>query len=103
MLFITFLRLASGRWLLASGLWHLASGFWPLVSGFLWPLVPGLWVLASGLWSLASENARKSMKMGMNGSAMSPHGLIFDEDGAISCPMPPDTLPTPFGVVFMQF
>ena len=23
------------------------------------------------------------MKMAMNGSAMGPHGLIFDEDGAI--------------------
>ena len=43
------------------------------------------------------------MKMGMNGSAMSPHGLIFDEDGAISCPMPLDAFPTPFGVVFDLF
>ena len=47
MFFITFLCLASGRWLLAAGLWHLASGF-------LWPLVPGLWPLGSGFWPLVS-------------------------------------------------
>ena len=39
------------------------------------------------------------MDMGLNGSAMGPHGLIFEEDGAICCPMPLDTLPTPFKVV----
>ena len=50
-----------------------------------------------------SENVRKSMKMGLNGSAMGPHELIFDEDGAISCPMPPDALPTPFKVVLSPF
>ena len=43
------------------------------------------------------------MKMGLNGSAMGPHGLIFDEDGAISCPMPLDILPTPRGVVLKLF
>ena len=43
------------------------------------------------------------MKMGLNGSAMGPHGLIFDEDGAISCPMPLDTVPTPRRVVLRQF
>ena len=46
-----------------------------------------------------SENAWKSMNMVLNGSAMGPHGLIFNEDGAISCPMPPDPLPTPFKTV----
>ena len=45
----------------------------------------------------------KTMKMGLNGSAMGPHGLIFDEDGAISCPMPLDALPTPRGVVLGPF
>ena len=34
---------------------------------------------------------------------MGPHGLIFDEDEAISCPMPLDAFPTPFGVVFGSF
>ena len=43
------------------------------------------------------------MKMGLNGSAMSPHGLIFNEDEATGCPMPLETLPTPFGGVFEQF
>ena len=43
------------------------------------------------------------MNMGLNGSAVSPHGLIFDEDGAISCPMPLDALPTPFKVVLKPF
>ena len=42
-------------------------------------------------------------KLGTNGYAMGPHGLIFDEDGAISCPMPPDTLPMPFKVVLTPF
>ena len=50
-----------------------------------------------------SENARKSMNMGLNGSAMGPHGLILDEDGAISCPMPLDALPTSFKAVLSQF
>ena len=43
------------------------------------------------------------MKMGLNGSAMGPHGLILDEDGAISCPMPLDALPTPFKKVLNHF
>ena len=43
------------------------------------------------------------MNMVLNGSAMGPHGLIFDEDGAISCPMPLDALPTPFKVVLSSF
>ena len=50
-----------------------------------------------------SGNVQKSMKMGLNGSAMSPHGLIFDEDGAISCPMPLDALPTPRRAVLRPF
>ena len=45
----------------------------------------------------------KLTKMCLNGSAMSPHGLIFDEDGAKSCPMPLDALPTPGGVVLKPF
>ena len=49
------------------------------------------------------ENDNTSMKMGLNGSAMSPQGLIFDEDGAISCPMPLDALPTPFKAVLSPF
>ena len=43
------------------------------------------------------------MKMGLNGSAMGPHGLIFDEDGAISCPMPLDALPTSFKAILSSF
>ena len=43
------------------------------------------------------------MKMGLNGSAMGPHGLILDEDGAISCPMPLDALPTSFKFVLSKF
>ena len=43
------------------------------------------------------------MKMGLNGSAMGPHGLILDEDGAISCPMPLDALPISFKVFLNVF
>ena len=43
------------------------------------------------------------MKIAMNGSAMNPHGLIFDEDGAISCPMPLDALLMPFKGVLSTF
>ena len=50
-----------------------------------------------------SKNVRKSMNMGLNKSAMGPHRLIFDEDGAISCPMPLDALPTSFKAVLSQF
>ena len=32
-----------------------------------------------------------------------PTGLIFDEDGAKSCPMPLDALPTPFKAVLKPF
>ena len=45
----------------------------------------------------------KSMKMGLNGSAMGPHGLIFDEDEAISCPMPLNTFPMLFKGVLSPF
>ena len=50
-----------------------------------------------------SKHVRKSMNMVLNGSAMNPHGFIFDEDGAINCPMPLDALPTPVKVVLTQF
>ena len=43
------------------------------------------------------------MNTGVNGSAMGPHGLIFDEDGAISCPMPLNAFPTPFMAVLNPF
>ena len=43
------------------------------------------------------------MKMVPNGSAMGPHGLIFDEDGAISCLMPLDAFPAPFKAVLRPF
>ena len=43
------------------------------------------------------------MNMGMNGSAMGPHGHIFDEDGANSCPMPLDALPALFKAVLKPF
>ena len=49
------------------------------------------------------ENARKLMKMGLNGSAVGPHGLIFDEDEATACTMPLDVFPTPFRVVLGRF
>ena len=42
------------------------------------------------------------MKMGLNRVEVSPHGLIFDEDGATGCPMPLEPFPTPSGVVFKQ-
>ena len=41
--------------------------------------------------------------MGLNGVEVSPHGLIFDEDGATPCPMPLEDHLTPFGMVLMQF
>ena len=44
------------------------------------------------------ENVRKFMKIGLNGVAMSPHGLIFDEDEATGCPMPLEPFPTSFRV-----
>ena len=50
-----------------------------------------------------SKHVWKLMKMGLNRSAVSPHGLIFDEDGAKSRPMPLDALPTPRGVVLRPF
>ena len=43
------------------------------------------------------------MKIGLNGVEVSPHGLIFDEDGATGCTKPPEALPTPFGVVLSKF
>ena len=43
------------------------------------------------------------MKMVLNWVAVRPHGLIFNEDGAMGCPMPPEALPTPFKVVLSQF
>ena len=48
---------------------------------------------------LIAENVRKFMKIGLNGVAMSPHGLIFDEDEATGCPMPLEPFPTPFRLV----
>ena len=43
------------------------------------------------------------MKMALNWVEVSPHGLIFDEDEATGCPMPPEALPTPSKVVLSQF
>ena len=43
------------------------------------------------------------MNIGLNGVEVSPLGLIFDEDGAMGCPMPPEALPTPFKVVLSPF
>ena len=43
------------------------------------------------------------MKMGLNWVAVRPHGLIFDEDGAICCPIPADALLTPFKAVLSSF
>ena len=39
---------------------------------------------------------RKSKNVGLNGSAMSPHSLILDEDRATSHPMPLEVSQTPF-------
>ena len=50
-----------------------------------------------------SEQCSNVMKMGLNGVAMSPHGLIFDEDEATGCTKPPEALPTSFKAVFSQF
>ena len=43
------------------------------------------------------------LKMGLNGVAMSPHGLVFDEDEATGCPMPLEAFPTPFETVLTSF
>ena len=43
------------------------------------------------------------MKMVLNWVAVRPHGLIFDEDEATGCSMPPEALPTPFKVVLNSF
>ena len=51
----------------------------------------------------ALENARQLMKMGLNGVAMNPHGLIFDEDEATGCPMPLEPFPTSFRLVLAPF
>ena len=40
------------------------------------------------------------MTMGLNGVAVSPHGLILDEDGATGRTKPLEALPTPFKVFF---
>ena len=53
--------------------------------------------------TLMAENARKLMKIGLDGVAMSPHGLIFDEDEATGCPMPLEPFPTPFRLVLGPF
>ena len=47
--------------------------------------------------------SKKVSNMGLNGSAMGPHGLICNENGAKSCPMPLDALPTPFKGVLSPF
>ena len=49
------------------------------------------------------KNVKKRTKMGLNGVEVSPHGLIFDEDGATGCTEPPEALPTTFKVVLNQF
>ena len=55
------------------------------------------------LHQTVTTNGRRSMKMGLNWVEVSPHGLIFDEDEATGCPMPPEALPTPFKVVLNPF
>ena len=55
------------------------------------------------LHQTVTTNGRRSMKMGLNWVEVSPHGLIFDEDEATGCPMPPEALPTPFKVVLSIF
>ena len=52
--------------------------------------------------TLMPENDRNFMKIGLNGVAMSPHELIFDEDEATGCPMPLEALPTLFKVVLSK-
>ena len=49
------------------------------------------------------ENARKLMKIGLNGSAVGPHGPILCEVEATACTMPLDAFPTPFWVVLGRF
>ena len=53
--------------------------------------------------TLMAENVRKLTKIGLNGFAMIPHGLIFDEDEATGCPMPLEPFPTPFRLVLGPF
>ena len=43
------------------------------------------------------------MNIGLNGVAMSPHGLTFDEDEATGCPMPLEPFPTPFRFILGTF
>ena len=50
-------------------------------------------------FSLGWGNEHNSLNIGLNGIEVSPRGLIFDKDGATGCPMPPEALPTPLGVV----
>ena len=55
------------------------------------------------LHKTVTTNGRRSMKMGLNWVEVSPHGLIFDEDGATGCTTPPEALPTSFKAVLSQF
>ena len=50
-------------------------------------------------YQASSEKSVKNNEKCLNGSAMSPHGPIFDEDEATGCPMPLDPFPTPFRLV----
>ena len=52
---------------------------------------------------LKPNMVKKNMTMGLNGVEVSPHGLIFDEDGATGCTTPPEALPTSFKAVLNQF
>ena len=49
------------------------------------------------------DNIGHFMNICLNKVEVSPHGLIFDEDEATGCPMPPEALPTPFKVVLSIF
>mgnify|MGYP001364102558 CR=1 FL=1 len=52
--------------------------------------------------NLKPKQIKKNMKMGLNGVEVSPHGLIFDEDGATGCTTPPEALPTSFKAVLIK-
>ena len=49
------------------------------------------------------QNMTGNLEIGLNGVAVSPHGLISDDDEATGCPMPLEALPTQFKAVLSSF
>ena len=53
--------------------------------------------------NLKPKTVKQNINMGLSGVEVSPHGLIFDEDGATGCTKPPEALPTQFKSVLSSF